>query len=142
MTLTITNNFGADSLTVINSIIVYPPVQFAPISQHGDTLFSVPGYSSYQWFSDTSLITGANDYYYVIQHDGDYSVQVTDSNGCSAVATMIDVISDVIELNSKSNFYVTYNDHNIIVHINSAKNIISNILLPAVQDMLIKTTKY
>jgi PKD repeat protein len=119
VTLTVTNNFGTDVLTVTNTILVYPPVQFSPITQHGDTLFSVQGYSSYAWFAGSTIIPGANNYYYVVQHDGDYSVQVTDSNGCSAVATIIDVISGVNSVNSENHFSVSYTGRSIIMRITS-----------------------
>ncbi len=93
------NNSGCDTLNMTNLITVFPPVNFAPIVQIGDTLFSVPGFSVYQWYDSSSAIPGADLYYYIPLHNGTYSVQVTDNNGCNALATMFGVtVSDGEEI--------------------------------------------
>jgi PKD repeat protein len=107
-----TNGAGTDSFTISNAITVYPPVQFSPIAQHGDTLFSVPGYVNYQWYFDTTAIAGANSYYFIASQNGDYSVQVLDSNGCTAAATIIDVILSVENEMPFEYLNVYYSDNN------------------------------
>jgi hypothetical protein len=97
VTLVASNGAGTDSFTLSNAIVVNPPVQFSPITRNGDTLFSTQGYVSYQWYVDATLITGANNFYYVATQNGDYAVQVEDSNGCSATAIMINVIATTDE---------------------------------------------
>jgi len=51
----------------------------------GDTLASFNA-SSYQWLFDGNIIPGANTNIYVAPQTGDYSVQVTDTNGCREIS--------------------------------------------------------
>jgi PKD repeat protein len=130
VTLIVTNPNGSDTLTLPNAIQVLPPVQFAPLYQHGDTVFSVPGYLSYQWYFDTTLIVNANNYYYVASLNGDYTVQVVDSEGCSAAATLIDVVTKVQELKSDVNSVsVSYATGKVSIEINSLNNSASELLV-------------
>ena len=48
VTLIVTNNNSADTLTISNYITVLPQIVLSPIAQNGDTLFSNPGFVSYQ----------------------------------------------------------------------------------------------
>jgi PKD repeat protein len=123
ITLVAINSSGSDTVTYSNAILVYPPVQFSPISQHVDTLFSVQGYTNYQWFLDTTAITGATNYFLVVAQGGNYSVQVTDSNGCSAVATILGVEVSVNDLqNALSGLTVVTSGKQIYANLNSSKS--------------------
>jgi hypothetical protein len=115
VTLVAANGAGTDSVTITNAIVVFPPVQFSPITRSGDTLFSNQGYVSYQWYLDSTMITGANNFYYVATQSGNYSVQVEDSNGCSATAIMIDVIASAGEL-SPVILNIVFAENNIILN--------------------------
>jgi hypothetical protein len=68
------------------------------ISQIGDTLFIPSFYASYQWFHFSTLISGATNNFYVAPASGNYNVVVTDSNGCSVGAGILNVIASVNEL--------------------------------------------
>jgi len=54
------------------------------ITQKGDTLIATTDstYISYQWYADSVLIPDATNYYYVIQHNGNYNLSVRNANGC------------------------------------------------------------
>jgi len=91
------NYNGSDTITLQNYITVfaYPPPQ--SIMQNGDTLFSIAGASSYQWYFNSNIINGATDYFYVATQSGNYNVVATDINGCEVEA----VINNVIAANSQ-----------------------------------------
>jgi len=85
VTLIVTNASGSDTLTVSPMITVggapAPPI----ITIVGDTLFSSRA-SSYQWYLNGNIISGATDSFYVWNQGGTYSVGITDSIGCSALS--------------------------------------------------------
>ena len=84
---------GSDTLIISGYITVYsqPPPQ--SILQSGDTLFAIAGASSYQWSYNGNVITGATDYFYVATQSGNYSVVVTDDNGCEVEAVITNVVA-------------------------------------------------
>ncbi len=88
-----TNANGSDTLLLSNYITVYPAPAAQGISQSGDTLFANAGANSYQWYYNTTLISGATDYFYVAPTSGDYNVVCTDSNGCEVEAAVFNVIA-------------------------------------------------
>jgi hypothetical protein len=114
------NASGTDTMTFPGVIQVYPPIQFSSITQNGDTLFSLPGFFQYQWYDDSTLIQGANNYFYVATHDGTYSVIVFDTNGCQALATIINVVTvtDRIQSNDKP-VYCFYDSENLLINFSS-----------------------
>jgi PKD repeat protein len=90
-----TNANGSDTLLITNYITVYPPPPPQAIIQSGDTLFAIPGASSYEWYFNGNNINGATNYFYVASSGGDYNVVVTDSNGCEVEAVINDVVAAV-----------------------------------------------
>ncbi len=80
VTVTDNSNCTAESNHIAITVYPLPPVS---ISVNGDTL-NAYGASSYQWFFNNSLIAGASSATYIANQSGNYSVQVTDSNGCTA----------------------------------------------------------
>ncbi len=90
-----TNANGSDTLLLSNYIIVYPYPPPQGISQNGDTLYANAGAVSYQWYYNSTLITGATNYFYVAQASGDYNVVATDGNGCEVEAAIFNVIAGI-----------------------------------------------
>jgi hypothetical protein len=88
-----TNANGSDTLLLSNYITVFPAPSPQSISQSGDTLFAIPGVSSYQWFFNGNIIPEATDYFYVAQSSGDYNLVATDANGCEVEAVINNVIA-------------------------------------------------
>ncbi|MEM7035786.1 MAG: LamG-like jellyroll fold domain-containing protein [Bacteroidota bacterium] len=83
--VTCTNASGCSGSDTVNVVINQPPTMPA-ITQVGNTLSTTPGFAAYQWFDNGVPIAGANSDTYVISMDGTYTVEVTDSNGCSALS--------------------------------------------------------
>lgn len=100
-------------------VTVYPLPQTPVINQVGDSIFSSNGVS-YQWYEGTSPISGAISQKYVPTASGDYSVQISNENGCSA---------------KSQGFPFTYNSHSgvdnvdvnnlVRIYPNPAKDIIT-----------------
>ncbi|MEO8147720.1 MAG: T9SS type A sorting domain-containing protein [Bacteroidia bacterium] len=86
VTLIASNGNGHDTLILNNLITVFPLPQLPPITQIFDTLFTASGFTTYQWYLGTQLLTGATNYYYVASQNGSYKVVVTDTNGCDTFA--------------------------------------------------------
>jgi len=93
VTLIATGQGGSDTLVLPGYITVYPFPLPQGIIQNGDTLFAIPGSTSYQWYFNGNMISGATDYYYTATASGNYNVVATDSNGCEVEAVMNNVIA-------------------------------------------------
>ena len=90
---------GTDSAVAILFVTVNATPAIPQISLVNDTLFSTPAIS-YQWFLNTVIIPGATDQYHVVSQNGFYSVEITDSVGCTALSTAdyIDITGIATEL--------------------------------------------
>jgi PKD repeat protein len=114
-----TNANGSDTLIRHNFIYVYPPVTFNPILQSGNTLYSTPGFYSYQWYKDSTLIPNATLYSYVATTDGTYSVAATDDNGCLYFATILNIQVGISDIQKDSDpLQVLYDNGKICVRRN------------------------
>jgi hypothetical protein len=87
VTVTDANNCTAESNHLALSVYPLPPVS---VSINGDTL-SVLNASNVQWFLNSQPINNAQSSIYVAQVTGNYQVQITDSNGCTALSNIIQV---------------------------------------------------
>ena len=82
-------------LDTSNHIFIITAVQpVATVQIKGDTLYTGPNFSTYQWQHNGANISGATNSIYVTGISGSYSVAVSDSNGCSAVSNTF-VISGI-----------------------------------------------
>ena len=77
------NQYGSDTASF--DITVYAVPATPTITQNGGQLTSTLA-NQYQWFFNGAAITGATAQSYNPTADGDYSVQVWDDHGCSAVS--------------------------------------------------------
>ncbi len=104
----VTVSDGGNCSAVSNQIslmeIPGPPIS---ISQSGDTLTCYNG-TFYQWYFNGAKITGATQDTFIARNPGDYSVIVTDSNGCSAESNGIQILSAGISALDKSNIIRIY----------------------------------
>lgn len=78
-TVEITNTCGSDLSSPQFVSVSNPPAPM--ITQQNDTLFSNAPMGN-QWYLDGNPISGATNSYYVPAAEGNYSVVVTDTNGC------------------------------------------------------------
>ncbi|MFN8143587.1 MAG: PKD domain-containing protein [Bacteroidia bacterium] len=96
VTLTVNNGTCMKTRSIVN----YIQVQSAAIpvvSQVGNTLTSTPAVT-YQWFNvQSGIIAGADSSSYTVLSSGDYYVQVTDANGCTAESSPLHVDVSGIE---------------------------------------------
>ncbi len=101
----VTGSHGcSDSDSVEVSVLDNP----APpsLAVNGNTVSTQGNYSNYQWFLDGVAITGANENSYEISSSGNYQVEVTDSNGCSAISSTIFLtLSGVMQISEGIKIY-------------------------------------
>ncbi len=107
VSLTVFNASGSDSITVQNLIHVYPAPGQPVISQNGDTLSSTVA-SSYQWYLNGSIIPGATGRVFIALQSGNYTVQVTDQNGCASLSESRFVSLTGIDEGFQSNYLYVF----------------------------------
>jgi hypothetical protein len=105
-TVTATDAGGCTAISAPTIITVYPPNP-ASFTISGTTLTASPGIS-YQWLLNGSAISTAVSQVYTAVASGEYSVQVTDSNGCNTVSTQQQVTLSGIENISSNDFVRIY----------------------------------
>ncbi len=66
------------------------------ITASGDTLFASSG-PNYQWLLNGNPINGADQDFWVAQMSGNYSVEVSDANGCTATSDAYSVVINAVE---------------------------------------------
>jgi hypothetical protein len=95
----VTDSAGCTAQSNHLSISAYP-VPIVSLTQHGDTLTAF-GALSYQWYMDSNTINNATDSVYIATQSGSYTVQITDTNGCTAISNPVTItgINNLIEPN-------------------------------------------
>jgi len=86
VTLIASNAIGNDTLTISNSVNVYPyPPPVGGDNTHGDTMIVDPqGFVHIQWYYNFVPIPGDTLFWHVAIPDGIHSAVAMDSNGCEA----------------------------------------------------------
>lgn len=88
VTVTDANNCTAVSNHLAINVYPIPPVS---ISVNGDTLRAFNALT-YQWYLNDTIINGATDSIYVANQTGNYTVAITDTNGCRVVSNAVNVV--------------------------------------------------
>lgn len=85
----VTNTIGCMDTSVRDTLIVHPsPI---PVISVSGNVLSTGSFASYQWAHNGTPITGANtSSFTVVITSGNYTVTVTDSNGCSGTSAPFD----------------------------------------------------
>lgn len=78
---TLTSFMGCDS--IVELTLTVSSVTTPVISASGNIL-STGAYATYQWYLNGQPVSGANAQQYTATVNGDYTVEVTDANGCSS----------------------------------------------------------
>lgn len=90
-----TNSFACASTDTLHLTINSNPLPNITVTN--DIQLSTQSYSNYQWLFNNNIITGATLQNYTVTQNGDYSVFVTDGNGCTSTSPSISVTSVGIE---------------------------------------------
>lgn len=113
----ISNNCRDTSSTY--SLLVDNPV-LPVIQQETDSLVSTAS-SGYQWYFNGSLIPGATNQIFIPTQAGSYQVEVTDSNGCSAISQSFDFIATNTGNMVVADFFDAFvEDHQLHIHFNQS----------------------
>jgi len=82
--VTVTSIYGC--LKIDSVVININPLPSVPtITQNGISLISSSG-NEYQWYLGGNILNGSTSQSYTVTQNGNYTVVVTDSNGCSATS--------------------------------------------------------
>jgi hypothetical protein len=73
----------------------------------GDTLYTDSGSYTYKWFFNGGLISG-DKYFIKVTQNGNYRVEITDSNGCSAVSADFPVTGLVVKILKAEDHFLVY----------------------------------
>jgi len=114
-----TNSFGNNTVTS-NSYVTINPAMVAPTVQQAGTLLScVPAtYSTYQWYKSGVIIPGATTSQITVSQRGDYSVFVTNPEGCSVTSPMLQVLNlGVNNITSENDVTVYPNPANGVLNV-------------------------
>ncbi|MEI6816940.1 MAG: T9SS type A sorting domain-containing protein, partial [Bacteroidota bacterium] len=82
--LNVTDYNGCTSTSSVN-VLLYPAPAVPTITVTFDTLHSSAGLT-YQWYKDGNIINGATSNSYIVPVNGNYTVVITDANGCTSVS--------------------------------------------------------
>jgi len=99
VTLIATGPGGSDTLTTTAVVNVNSNPPQPVITVSGDTLFAPPGYF-YQWYLDSVLIPGAVSDTFITVTGGNYSVVITDMNGCTNISSTVPMSTSITEFDS------------------------------------------
>ena len=83
--ITINDHNGCSSASSIK-LTIYPLPQNPVITQNADTLHSIVA-TSYQWYLNNNILLNDTGEAYIPLQEGDYTIEITDSNGCSAISS-------------------------------------------------------
>ncbi|MBL0308438.1 MAG: T9SS type A sorting domain-containing protein [Bacteroidetes bacterium] len=101
--VSVTASNGCSLVSDRKGVAVYP-VSSVSIVLQGDTMSSFSA-ASYQWYLNGEKIPGATTSVYVAAEPGEYSLGITDINGCAATSSSV-VISGVSELAANSSIHI------------------------------------
>jgi len=86
ITVSVVDSNGCSSLASAVTTIATNPNPPVPSIQANGNVLTADLSSAYQWYMDSTLITGATFQNYTIPQSGTYSVAVIDINGCSTLS--------------------------------------------------------
>ena len=109
---------GCEDSTNTVTVTVHP-LPVVSTTWDGAVLHATPGYASYQWNTGTQGIAGATDSTFEPSSNGDYSVAVVDSNGCTGTSQLHNVTLGIGSTSPAAAVHVYPNPSDGIVYISS-----------------------
>ena len=96
-TVTIVDTNGCSATSAATIVTIHPLPPTPSITEYNDTLVSSSSTGN-QWYLNTdTLIYGATSNFYIPSQNGNYTVTVTDSSGCSATSAEFNYSTSGIE---------------------------------------------
>ena len=135
VTLISSNTSGADTL-VFNNIIQVAATPNAPtISVSANILNATPAVT-HQWYFNNVPLSGANAQQYTALLSGDYSVVISDANGCTSSSSIQHVpLVGVEEIGSGLLFYVYPNPVNNEIYVMVSNNKSADLTIKLFDDI-------
>ena len=134
--VTVTDDNGCVATEFVN--IVNPDPIIVNIWQYEDMLEATAGFVSYQWLDDqNNPISGETTNEFYPTSSGEYSVVVTDSNGCSITSYEISFIYTEVSQNSELPINIYSNPTNNYLYIDGATTISKVEIYNALGDKVI-----
>ena len=130
-TVTVVYNGGCSSTSVPTTVTVNPLPATPTITVSGSDLVSSSGTGN-QWYFNGNIIPGANASTYTPAQNGNYTVQVTDANGCTAVSAPFNVTGVSISEHFITNGISVYPNpvsDNFVVELQGINETAGNILI-------------
>ena len=100
-------------VSVIENLNPNTPV----LSTNIDTLFTDDGYVNYNWYLDGNLVTSTFENFLVISQNGDYTVEVTNLEGCTTNSTILPFNSVNINSDIAESFFIYPNPSKDVVNL-------------------------
>ena len=130
--------FAPETLYV--SLVVNPLPN--PVIIQTSNVLSIGTYPSYQWFYNGDTIPGANNYSYSTYNNGNYHVNVIDTNGCVGNSDTIFVsISSVDEVGNNNTIKIYPNPVKDILTIESSQELNNDIKITDLSGRVLITDK-
>lgn len=121
--LNLTNKNNCDSIIMVN-LTVDEKVEMPTFTQN-EGLLSTNATGNIQWYINGEPISGANNTDYTLDKSGEYQVEVTNENGCSAISAGLWCVKTGIDDLENSNFLVYPNPTSNKFNIRLKQNIIN-----------------
>ncbi|MBL4703416.1 MAG: T9SS type A sorting domain-containing protein [Flavobacteriales bacterium] len=114
---------GCDSTVTLNLEVL--PTPMASLSFVNDTLISSNGIN-YDWYLDNSLLVSTTDSILVTNTNGDYTVVVFFSNGCSDTSSIVTInFTSLWEFNSTNALHIYPNPTNSFLYVEGSSDELS-----------------
>ncbi|MCX6258762.1 MAG: T9SS type A sorting domain-containing protein [Bacteroidia bacterium] len=107
--VTISNQVGCVAFSTPTAVQVYTPV-IPVITKNGNYLESSSAVT-YQWYFNGNLINGATGQQLFLSQAGNYTVQITDNMGCTAISSEF-VYLNINEIDDHTNITINRNPAN------------------------------
>ncbi|MDI9319622.1 MAG: T9SS type A sorting domain-containing protein [Phycisphaerales bacterium] len=122
--LKVTNSLGCNVLSNTSSVNQYATIPKPVISQSGSVLSVSNTYAKYQWYRNGKSLSGATGNAYDVSFDGDYSVSVSDVNGCKTESDTITIQGLSIQnMTAEKHYKIFPNPTSGIIYIESASGV-------------------
>ena len=103
--VTVTDRHGCTGVSNQVSVSQFQATNPATIHASGDTLYTEL-FSHYQWYLNNQLLSGDTGISILATQPGNYTVEVSDTNGCSNISSVYDLVSGIGQVSKEDEFSV------------------------------------